>query len=464
MSNWTDFLKKVKDQNFGPNDSQIVSSLVHPARGLGKFGEFLQQNIQAASQAPVQGGNQLMRDNAAIGANNLVGLMQTGAMPFAPKSAGGTIGSVRRPMDAVMTRDLQTLRTPKTEQVKSIWDKYFTRDWATDIDPLVKHVDSGGNISGIPQQYGNTHITGMVPSKKWVNNLLDTVSNGTFTPTKGKTITPYNTGIGHVQDVLDNIRNPNELSVRGMHNYKTHANRIQNIADELRKIQGTNQVAKTEAGKYFENVNDISAMSSSYINPKIDSRVSQNRLPSESQFRPTEVSDEFANNQYLKNNPSALLFQAPYHNPTYMSERLPGTVNRMSLVDTVMHANAADAKKMAADIAERTSKETLYNLSTAEPLHAFDDGLVWKKVTNSAAGRTEGMLQNNCLKEAPQYNKIDAGTTEIYSLRDTNNNPLVTGQWDPVENKWIQFKERFNKKPRAEFAPHIKALKDLLKP
>jgi hypothetical protein len=57
-----------------------------------------------------------------------------------------------------------------------------------------------------------------------------------------------------------------------------------------------------------------------------------------------------------------------------------------------------------------------------------------------------------------------AGTSEIYSLRDANNSPLVTGEWDPVKNKWVQFKERFNQKPRAEFAPHIKTLKNLLKP
>jgi hypothetical protein len=94
MSTWTDFLEKVKAQNFGPDDSQIVSSLVHPARGLGKFGEFLQQSMQAASQAPMQGDNQALRDNAAIGANNLAGLMQTGAMPFAPSGAG-TLGTIK---------------------------------------------------------------------------------------------------------------------------------------------------------------------------------------------------------------------------------------------------------------------------------------------------------------------------------------------------------------------------------
>jgi hypothetical protein len=93
MSAWTDFLDKVKAQNFGPDDSQIVSSLVHPARGFSKLGEFIQQSVQAASQAPMQGDNQALRDNAVVGANNLAGLMQTGAIPFAPRSAGGTLGT-----------------------------------------------------------------------------------------------------------------------------------------------------------------------------------------------------------------------------------------------------------------------------------------------------------------------------------------------------------------------------------
>jgi hypothetical protein len=106
MSAWTDFLDKVKAQNFGPDDSQVVSSLVHPARGLGKFGEFLQQQVSQAAGMPQNQDEASMysygpsQEQQAAAANNLTGMMQTGAMPFAPRSAGGTLGTFIGPKSA----------------------------------------------------------------------------------------------------------------------------------------------------------------------------------------------------------------------------------------------------------------------------------------------------------------------------------------------------------------------------
>jgi hypothetical protein len=93
-------LEKVKAQNFGPDDSQVVSSLVHPARGFGKLGEFLQQQVSQAAGMPQNQDEGSMysygpsQEQQAGAANNLTGMMQTGAMPFAPRSAGGTLGTI----------------------------------------------------------------------------------------------------------------------------------------------------------------------------------------------------------------------------------------------------------------------------------------------------------------------------------------------------------------------------------
>jgi hypothetical protein len=99
MPSLAEIFKKAKAQNFGPQDSQIVSTLMHPGRGLGKFGEYLQQQATTAAGMPQNQDEASMyayapsQEQQAGAANNLTGMMQTGAMPFAPRSAGGTLGT-----------------------------------------------------------------------------------------------------------------------------------------------------------------------------------------------------------------------------------------------------------------------------------------------------------------------------------------------------------------------------------
>ena len=87
---WQKFLDKAEAQRFGPNDSMIVSSIMHPqealARGLRKLGE----NIQTA------GNPYSTPDEAVKAALDIAGLAQTGALPFAPSGAG-TLGTITKP-------------------------------------------------------------------------------------------------------------------------------------------------------------------------------------------------------------------------------------------------------------------------------------------------------------------------------------------------------------------------------
>ena len=85
---WQKFLDKAEAQRFGPNDSMIVSSIMHPqealARGLRKLGE----NIQTA-------GNPYSTPDEAVKAGlDIAGIAMTGLMPFGPKGAGGTFGAI----------------------------------------------------------------------------------------------------------------------------------------------------------------------------------------------------------------------------------------------------------------------------------------------------------------------------------------------------------------------------------
>lgn len=81
---------KLKSQDFGPNDSVIISSLMHPQEAAGKAGDWLQEKMRIASGRPYE--DNFTPDQQAQAGLDLAGLMQTGAMPFAPASAGGTLG------------------------------------------------------------------------------------------------------------------------------------------------------------------------------------------------------------------------------------------------------------------------------------------------------------------------------------------------------------------------------------
>jgi len=100
-------LDKVKAQNFGERDSQIISALVRPKKAGEKLAEWLAHQISTAAGMPVQptdDGDIYAREpdrfTKAMAALNVAGFAQGGSMPFAPKSAGGTLGTATKILTA----------------------------------------------------------------------------------------------------------------------------------------------------------------------------------------------------------------------------------------------------------------------------------------------------------------------------------------------------------------------------
>jgi hypothetical protein len=93
---------KLNAQDFEPNDSVIVSSLMHPQEAARRAKDAFMRSIDAAGGVPREildessafpiGVVPSMDEQAQAGLD-IAGLMQTGAMPFAPASAGGTLGT-----------------------------------------------------------------------------------------------------------------------------------------------------------------------------------------------------------------------------------------------------------------------------------------------------------------------------------------------------------------------------------
>jgi len=90
-------LLKAKAQKFGKDDSQIVSALMHPVEAINRGGEWFRHNVaQASGGDPYDNANPLIgasQEQQAESGLNLAGLAQLGAMPGAPASAGGTLGT-----------------------------------------------------------------------------------------------------------------------------------------------------------------------------------------------------------------------------------------------------------------------------------------------------------------------------------------------------------------------------------
>jgi hypothetical protein len=90
-------LLKAKAQKFGKDDSQIVSALMHPVEAINRGGEWFRHNVaQASGGDPYDNPNPLYgatQEQQAESGLNIAGLAQLGAMPGAPASAGGTLGT-----------------------------------------------------------------------------------------------------------------------------------------------------------------------------------------------------------------------------------------------------------------------------------------------------------------------------------------------------------------------------------
>jgi hypothetical protein len=92
-------------QNFGDNDSMIASTILHPVEAAKRAGNAFMRNVDIAGGRPQKildesswypVGIKPSMDEQAQAGLDLAGLAQTGAMPFAPESASGVLGTIHK--------------------------------------------------------------------------------------------------------------------------------------------------------------------------------------------------------------------------------------------------------------------------------------------------------------------------------------------------------------------------------
>ena len=102
MAHFDDMREK---QNFEDNDSMIASTILHPVEAAKRAGNAFMRSVDVASGRPREIldessvfpiGVVPSRDEQAQAGLDIAGLAQTGAMPFAPESAGGVLGTIHK--------------------------------------------------------------------------------------------------------------------------------------------------------------------------------------------------------------------------------------------------------------------------------------------------------------------------------------------------------------------------------
>jgi hypothetical protein len=81
-------MDRLDSENFGPNASIIASTINHPLKAVKKGAEWIDEQMRIAGSPYAPSYQQVEA------ATNLAGLAQLGSFPMAPKSAGGTLGSI----------------------------------------------------------------------------------------------------------------------------------------------------------------------------------------------------------------------------------------------------------------------------------------------------------------------------------------------------------------------------------
>jgi hypothetical protein len=474
-----ELLQRIKGQDFGPEDSTVVSSIAHPVKAADKLMQFVQNSMQTAAgmSTPESRADNPMpwlapsQEQQAQAGLDLAGLVQTGAMPFGATGAG-TVGSIRRPQDIVFPEVLPTIarhwgpngpeeqpRPAMSAVLDKVVKNYYQKNWATDNDVLVKHVDSGKRLAFVPP---DGQSSGQRPLGLWTTGagLNKLGAKYGAPPVPRSAVNNY--------EILEALQAGRPLGKA----QQRFADNLQNTADFIRDKLGTGQSAATPAGKFFENINDMDALSFKKISPRhLKNPMMRVDSPEDAAYEAAR--QKLVNSEYYKKNAKTVNMYAPGVSiyPTsrvaspsglYM-EHAADVVpynERMSLTDALQHTVRYDEAAFHKAQAEKFNEATQKALAKKTDIRQFDDGHSWAKLTDPEALTTEGKIQGHCVGN--YCRAVENGLSEIYSLRNKENRPVLTLEWDPKGKKVVQTKGKFNAKPTKEQNKYLPSIIDYL--
>jgi hypothetical protein len=137
----------------------------------------------------------------------------------------------------------------------------------------------------------------------------------------------------------------------------------------------------------------------------------------------------------------------------------------LSTIDGRLNHSVEDAIRLANDYILKID-EKKSEVGHTETLYTFKDGFTIKKLLDQKELNREGNLMGHCTKDERQgyFNKIKSKEIELWSLRDTSNDPHCTIEYVIKEKRVLQIKGKQNGGVVEKYIPYVKEfLQDLSK-
>lgn len=192
-------IDKLLAQNFGENDSQIASTLMHPLIAAMMAKDKFKQSVKDASMQPQfdetswTGYRQSTDEQAVSAATTLAGLIQTGALPFAPRTAGGTVGSIAPLQQSEAFKSKQLL-----QQGMSTEDLWKTKGHFPFGDFMFKEIpDTNAKIVHKPS--GGGYVSDILHHPELLNDYPTTKQLGDISVVPNKNLSGSATYTGKIE-------------------------------------------------------------------------------------------------------------------------------------------------------------------------------------------------------------------------------------------------------------------------
>lgn len=134
---------------------------------------------------------------------------------------------------------------------------------------------------------------------------------------------------------------------------------------------------------------------------------------------------------------------------------LTSNVTNMSVEEAVKQTAKwdADLRKRKEDVSRE--KKTIAEETGVTVVYRLPNGYSFVSVDSKDALKREGDLMGHCVGGAGYYKQVKSGATKIYSLRDTNNKPHVTIEYNVRNKKIEQIKGKENEPPVKKYRPAV---------
>ena len=133
--------------------------------------------------------------------------------------------------------------------------------------------------------------------------------------------------------------------------------------------------------------------------------------------------------------------------------------NRMSFADAVKNSKTWFTS-------DPVPKEELLNEPGAVIKHEFPDGYTWRWLSNNTALEREGKAMQHCVGANYRYPELKQNKQEIWSLRNTKNEPVGTMRLsirNPTNPAIVELKGKQNRPMSPIFARYTRGIRDAAK-